>query len=605
MLNEVFTTAEVRPRYELEAVIIEDPARPETMVPETRLTLSISPTRAVFRVHGTSVTVDSLDYDGHSHVAAALSLAWLNSALDADPRAASTIMGAAEVVGRAVFEGGVGARQFLQAFQSVATLRAGGRETLYTRVSRDLGIQEASSTIYRAFAETLASIGRVNARIISVAVNLAAARALRSLRGGSLRVQVVPSEGMPGPPTPLEEVLSRALEYEVESHLIAVPAAEAGRFYVEFLQFRLPLTAIILPLTLLGSLRGGDSATIAVMHPAHMPAYSSIYILRQALPDVKVGLLDVRLPVEAARLEEAAESLLEAVESGRCASKGCRELSSLRRLAGRIQAQPPALAPPQHGLVALLDRLVSSLGSMLRGQAEAARLLVDAASRDMGWLGRLGAQNLAERLNPYSRALSILREARDAAKARGVPGEVVEAVEDVALVLENVVYAGGLGLDLLRRGLTAVYYQHVLFTNNFVRLLWRLRRHGVPRDLRLALIASYLDVYESDWWRVIDAVRNYFVFHSSPSRVARAIEAGVYSFPLLSLPASEGISVEELFRRGVYVYPGGKTGDERNRVYEQAMLCMEILPAVFPRENVKRVGTCRVVRERTLVLGDE
>ena len=138
-----------------------------------------------------------------------------------------------------------------------------------------------------------------------------------------------------------------------------------------------------------------------------------------------------------------------------------------------------------------------------------------------------------------------------------------------------------------------------------MRLLWRLRRHGVPRGLRLALIASYLDIYESDWWRVIDAVKEYFVFQSSPSRVARAIEAGVYSFPLLSLPASEGVDVGELFRRGVYVYPGGKTRDERNRAYEETMLCMEILPAVFPPENVGRIGTCRVIRERTLVVGGE
>jgi len=571
---------------------------------ETETTLSITVHRLTYRVQGLSSTFISTEYDGQSHMGAALALHHLARALEglgpAEARRAGSSLGV--VAGALLGAAEADSVEFVAALKHLLSLRLPGGSTLgeayFSGLARAMGL-ESPDRLKRVAGEFMSGLARaraarVDAGVVSVLANYTAARVVEEELGEPIAVVVpiAPPSGLPcravvsgASEVRLSELLYRHLSSGASGdHVVIVKPGEAGKFYAEFLMTRLAITGLLVGFLLAGfhAVEGGK--TLNIMHPADMIEYSLLYAARQAQIDALTGSL---LDTDAAKaLEELAEALEEALSG---LQRGDADaLDRALEKADELGATAIEIVPRGRGLLAYPVNMATVLQDT--GISQALTSIIAGHLASPGLEGLELARRLGGTVGRVAEAAVKLARAASAA-----PGHVAEKVENLVSRVAGLVPVASLLLSAWQ----ATLYTHVLLVKYLFSFASRAAESGLldPETLKLTATLSYLDRYEDP--KAAFARLRSCVYSPDP----RACE-GLRTYPLtvgLDHETAESIASSRVYGRGSYVLPGGYRAEEgySNKAFTLAMLCHAILPPIYGEDSVERLPTCRKALEAT------
>jgi len=590
--------------YRLSARILVDGDCPE----ETETTLSITVHRLSYSVQGLSTTFMSTEYDGQSHMGAALALHYLARAFEglrgAELERASKSLGA--IAGALTGVAEVDPVDFTAAFRHLTLLRLPTGSTLGEAYlsglaqAMGLGSPERLKRVAGEFAAGLARSRseKVDAGLVSALANYTAAKVVEEELGEPIIVLV--PVAYPSGKIPCRIALSGAERRRLSGllkghlasgasgdHLVIVAPGEAGKFYAEFLMTRLAVTGLLVGFLLAGFhvVRGGK--ILNIMHPADMIEYSLIYAARQAQIDALTGaLLDPEASEALERVAAALERALDGLQHGDTSA-----LDEAARIIDEVTVRASSidLAPSGRGLLAYPARMATVLQ-----ETEISRALTHVIAGHLADPG-LGGLELARRLGG-----AVGRAAEAAARLVEAAESAPPSVRGKALDLAS----AALGLmpvaRLLLSAWQATLYTHVLLVKYLFSFAASAARAGAlePEELKLTVTLSYLDRYRDP--KGAFARLRACVFSPDPRACG-----SLRTYPLtvgLDHETAESIASGRVYGRGAYVLPGGYSPGEgySNKAFTLAMLCHAILPPVYGgEETVARVPTCGRVLEAT------
>ncbi len=563
----------------------------------TELTLSITTWWFTEEVEGVRVRFYAIDYDGHSHTGTGILLNTVRGALSRERDAhggldVKRLMEAASIVADSVLEGSARSEDVLRAIETVAYAPVEGRSLIDVYLDKLNQALKGGGTgaamlreVWGGFTSMLSSSrGRVNASTLSIYANLAAARAVARARGSILVVPLVSKTSCGGSKATLESVLERAVYGGMESILIGVPRESAAGFYIDFLSTRLAATAFILGMTLIGF--HARPGTLAVLHPAHMPRYLSVYARKQALIDRAAGELNYELDEHQSRLVEKARELVKSHASG---CERCEEAAREVAAAARGVFAKPRLAVGERALTNFPRNAAEVLGSVNKDVEDSLKLVIDKWARS--GQGR-EADMLGGDLSDLLQAARMLREMGMDSAAAAIEG-----------IIDNL-YKG-----LMNEAVLAVYYMHSLLIRELLRLVTTAAEVGAAAAMKLAVVFSYLDVYgdpdaeEERMASIFNRLKTGYIYAAS----WLPYDDDIYTYPLLLGVEHDVVTRIPRAYKVVYAVPGGRRGEEGvggpvNNALAYFFLCMEILPAVYG-EKVYNIPVCRRIREHALLEG--
>jgi len=585
--------------YRLSARILVDGECPE----ETETTLSITIHRLPYEVQGLSFQFLSVEYDGQSHMGAALALHYLIQAINSldDSGALNAAKSLETIAGALLGVKAVDPKDFIIAFRHLLSLRLpdGTLGSAYLEgLARAMGLTSEDEKIrlkrvINDFISTLYNMqGNVNASMVSKVVNYVAA-----LHTSTIEV-IVPPPLLPKSPCSQQVMLSQRIELSrlLREHielggdnqfLIIVESGEASRFYAEFLMIRLAVTGLLIGFLLAGFHLINGNKVFNIMHPADMIEYSLIYAARQAQIDAITGNLLGQNNITILNkiigyLEEAAEAL----ENG--------DIKKLKVVAGKINSEVSGksinVQPTGRGLLAYPYNVARVLG---QGGGQVGVSLMGLLSSHVNIESpSIEGLELASRLGGplgkvAQKAVELVR------KTEGKPKNVARIGREIALAVAGLIQTP----SLLMNAWQATFYTHVLLLNYLFRFVKRAsdRKLLDPNTLKLSATLSYLDKYD-DPKAAFERLRC-CVFADEPEACR-----GLRTYPVtvgLEHDVRVAIVTGHVYGNGVYVIPGGYRGDLTNSGFTLAMLCNVLLPQIYNDKLVMRLPLCRKVLEAT------
>jgi len=573
---------------------------------ETETTLSITVHRLSYRVQGLSSTFISTEYDGQSHMGAALALHHLARAVEGlrGAEAGRAVSSLRAVAGALLGAAEVDSVEFVAALKHLLSLRLPGGVVLgdayFSGLAQAMGLG-SPDRLKRVAGEFMSSlvrirVSRVDAGVVSALANYTAVRVVEGELGEPVTVLVplAPPSGLPcravlsgAREVRLSELLYRHLAAGAAGdHVVVVKPGEAGKFYAEFLMTRLAVTGLLVGFLLAGFHFVEGGKTLNIMHPADMIEYSLIYAARQAQIDALTGAL--LEPGAAEALEKVAGALERALKALRGGDERALDeaIQEVDEVALRVSAIE--IVPRGRGLLAYPVNMATVLQDT--GISEALTSIIAGHLANPGLEGLELARRLGGTVGRVAEAAVQLAKAAEEA-----PEPPAEKAVDLASRAAGLLPAASLLLSAWQ----ATLYTHVLLVKYLFSFAARAAEAGLldPETLKLTTTLSYLDRYEDP--KAAFARLRACVFSPDP----HACE-GLRTYPLtvgLDHETAESIASNRVYGRGAYVLPGGYKAEEgySNKAFTLAMLCHAILPPIYGEDSIARLPTCRKALEAT------